>query len=395
MKLIKENTDKRFIILSILFFLMYAAFSSWRSFFNIYLKDIGFTGMQIGLIGGILPATMLFVVPVWGMFADVYGKRKVFLIAVSMTMFMLLGLGFIKDFGYYFFYMLLFSLFNNPNASLVDSLSLEHTISGNRKSEYGRMRMWGSVGWGVSSLLTGYYITNHDVGHIFYIAFGIFLMLILITIFGLKNDLGNDIDLKVNWPNFKRIITIKPLYIFLIILIFYGIAFSPLFLFINLFYHEIGATNSQIGLAFTVQAMSELPFFFYGKYFVKRFGAAKVLVFTMLLSCIRMLIYGFISSPEIAIIIGVSHGIILSLFLVSVIEYIHTLVPPQWKATGQSLLWGFFFGAGITLGNIWLGFLYDRITMQGAMIVESGLTFLLIIVMIVYFRVYDVWRRKE
>jgi len=46
------------------------------------------------------------------------------------------------------------------------------------------------------------------------------------------------------------------------------------------------------------------------------------------------------------------------------IEYVNEIVPAHWRATGQSLLWAVFFGAGTIIGNILTGYLYSIIPIQ-------------------------------
>ncbi len=40
-------------------------------------------------------------------------------------------------------------------------------------------------------------------------------------------------------------------------------------------------------------------------------------------------------------------------------QYVNILVREDWRATGQSLLYAAYFGAGAIVGNFWTGFLYD------------------------------------
>jgi MFS family permease len=60
-----------------------------------------------------------------------------------------------------------------------------------------------------------------------------------------------------------------------------------------------------------------------------------------------------------ALPIEVLHGISWSLFWVICVEWINKLVDANWLATGQSLLYAAYYGAGAILGNYWAGFLSD------------------------------------
>jgi PPP family 3-phenylpropionic acid transporter len=58
------------------------------------------------------------------------------------------------------------------------------------------------------------------------------------------------------------------------------------------------------------------------------------------------------------------HGLSYSLFIVSAVEYVNELVPPAWRATGQSLYAAACFGAGTLAGNTFAGYLYDQMPLQ-------------------------------
>jgi PPP family 3-phenylpropionic acid transporter len=85
-------------------------------------------------------------------------------------------------------------------------------------------------------------------------------------------------------------------------------------MFINLYYTEIGALNTQIGIAFAVQSICELPFLFFGALLIEKYGVKRIIIFTLLVAALRMFLYGLTTNPWIAIAIGCTHGITLGLF---------------------------------------------------------------------------------
>jgi hypothetical protein len=56
------------------------------------------------------------------------------------------------------------------------------------------------------------------------------------------------------------------------------------------------------------------------------------------------------------------------------------------RTTGQALIWAFHFGAGLTLGNISLGFLRGQVGMMDAMKIHAGLALLILLLTCVFFR---------
>jgi PPP family 3-phenylpropionic acid transporter len=173
---------------------------------------------------------------------------------------------------------------------------------------------------------------------------------------------------------------------FFFLMLFYGISISPLHQFINLYYIEIGASNKLIGTAFAIQAGFEIPFFLFGIKLVKRTSPEFVILLAMFVSIIRMFLYGFISNPEIAIFIGMLHGFTISIFLVGAVQYVQSHTPPELSTTGQSMIWAFHFGAGLTFGYLVVGYLKDLVGMQKTMHIEAVFGTLILIATLFFFR---------
>jgi len=376
------------MLVSFYFLIFYLSLSAWLPFYNLYLKDLGFSGTQVGIIAGVFQAASFFVIPVWGIFSDRKGVRAALYIAVSMSTLLIFGFRFVHPFYAILGYMLILAFFHHPIGSLFDSLSIHHTQQGSRLS-YGAMRVWGSVGWAIGSTIMGRYLISHKLAAIFPAA-SIFYLITLLSIFALGSaDTKEHQEHDFAFRHIAAVFGKKKIFFLLILLTLYGIGISPLYVFINLYYRDIGAGNNIIGIAFAVQAMSEIPFFLYGRRLVARFGTARLLTSVLVVAILRLLAYGFISDPRTAVLVGMAQGATLSLFWVGVIDYLHRLIPVSWRSTGQSLIWAFHLGAGVTIGNVVIGRLSDLIHMQHVMMLAAGFTLFVFALFIIYFKIYD------
>lgn len=377
------------IVLRAIFFINSAAFACWLTFFNIYLKEkIGFTTSQIGVLSSILPFGTLIILPVWGMLADKFVRKRVFLVALLMSMVLINGILLINNYYLFILFMFIFGSFYSPLTPMLDTIALDY-IEQTGKDSYGEIRLWSSAGWAFSTLVVGYLLRGIDIKFVFTITSAFFfvsgsIMLILYKPLKVKKNIAT-----LKFSHLGKLIIDSPrLIIFIVIILIYGILSAPVMLFLNLYYNEIGAQSQHLGIAFAVQAMCELPFFFYGKRILNRFGARRVMVFAMFVTMIRMLLYGITSDPIIAIIIGGLHGITIALFLVSVIEQIHVFIPQEWRATGQSFIYIFYFGVGVALGYIWAGSLSDLYSVQKTMLIMGSLIFILIGITVSIFYIF-------
>ncbi|MGC9343591.1 MAG: MFS transporter [Bacteroidales bacterium] len=104
--------------LLVFYFIMYEAFASWQSFFNVHLDRIGFSSLQIGTLNAVFISTSAIVVPFWGMIADRYGNNRILILLTSVCA----ALVFIIGQTLVFCWMLLFGVWFFRKARLKESL---------------------------------------------------------------------------------------------------------------------------------------------------------------------------------------------------------------------------------------------------------------------------------
>lgn len=337
------------------------------SFFYVFLKnEPGLSGVEIGVIAAIQQISSIFIVPIWGMLADRYGRKRIFTLALAVSALAICGFMYGQSFMYFLLFMLAFTFIYNPMTSLIDSIALD-ICENDSKVNFGQLRLWASIGWATSTLATGYYIKLVGISYIFPLAATLLAITWAVVVLLYRPITPKNLPKGISPKLVATIIKENPqLLFFLLLIVVFTVFSSPIHLFINLYYSEIGASSEQMGVAFAVQSICELPFFFYGNKIVERFGIKRTLVFTMLVSALRMLLYSLTANPTLAIIIGSSHGICLALYLLSMVSFVHRVVPAHLKSTGQSLIYT-AMSAGICIGNLLTGYIKDVASIQLAM----------------------------
>jgi PPP family 3-phenylpropionic acid transporter len=369
--------------LPVFHFLLSGAFAAWQSFFNVHLDAVGFSSMQIGALNAIFISTSAMVVPFWGMFADRYGNNRVLLLLTAVCALVVLLIGRTLAFPWMLVLIAFISVFHQPSGAVVDGMSMGF-VRGNPRFAFGQFRLWSSAGYATLSLVVGY-LARQGTGIIFHVSSGMFLLLVLFNLSTLPATPVTGRSL-VTFRSFGVFFRNRSLLIFLLIILFFGITVAPLMQFINLYYKDIGAEASLIGWVFFVQAIPEIPAFLIGTRLVKRIGAERMILLSMTVSMLRMLLYGLISDPRVAIFFSIFHCITIAFFLLGVVEYVHDRTPDHLRTTGQALIWAFHYGAGMTLGYLFLGYLRDATGMLKAMQIHAGLALLILVLAALFFR---------
>lgn len=369
--------------LRVFYFLLYSAIASWMAFFNVHLEQLGFTGLQIGAVNSIYISASIIVVPLGGMMSDRFGANRVLLFLTIFSGILIYALGFSVTFTSIIVIALALSVFQSPVGTVMDGMTLGLVRSGEKYS-YGQFRLWASAGYAVGAVLSGYFAGSNS-SSIFLLAaifFGLISVINLITL-PPKPLTGRGL---VSFRSFNVFFSNRHILIFFILIFLFGVSISPLHHFINLYYTSIGATGSQIGIAFAVQASFEIPFFLFGVRYIRRTGPERIIMLAMVVSVMRMVMYGLIGNPWLAIGIGTLHGFTISFFLIGVVEYVQKQTPSHLRATGQSLIMTFHFGAGLTFGNLWIGYLKDIVGMQQVMLIQAAASSVIVLITGLFFR---------
>jgi PPP family 3-phenylpropionic acid transporter len=360
-------------LLRLLYFMYYGSNAAWFPFFNVYLQQLGLSGLQIGALAGLRPAVTVVSQPLWGVIADLWGRRRTLLLTTLLGTLAVLGFAWRGGFWFFAGWSVVYAVLSNPTGPLIDSLALDY-LEREEDLSYGHLRMWGAIGWAVLAYVVGRAIAGRDMRLIF--VFGAVAMLAgwalaLRTSRPTGEFAGS---LGRSWRDLGPLLRNRRLLVFLALITLLQVGASSVFSFFSIYMNDLGASSRLIGLAFGIQGMSELPVYLIAAALIRRAGPARTLVIAFLLTAIRPLLYSFISQPAPAVALQLLHGT-FSLLLVASVEYVNRLVPRAWRATGQALFWTAHMGAGAILGNLLSGFLYDRLGIQG-MYRVSGLLIL-------------------
>lgn len=146
-----------------LFLCYYGSLGSLMPYLPVYYDSLGHGGQIIGLLGAVKPATTFIVAPFWGLLAD--QLQNPFLILQLTFLVSLVGqllMACRDDARFIMGMVFVTALFNAPVKSLLDSMVLDHIPD---KTQYGRLRLWGQMGFGLGSSLVGVLLSKSKQIH--------------------------------------------------------------------------------------------------------------------------------------------------------------------------------------------------------------------------------------
>lgn len=141
--------------LSGFYFCYFAFIGAFAPYFALYLKALGYTAAEIGMLLAVNPVARIFGPTLWGWLSDHYHARaKLIRVTAVGTAIVFVAVFFNHGFAWMFAALLLLNVFWSGVLPLAESATLN--LVGSRVGVYGRVRLWGSVGFVVVVIAGGY-----------------------------------------------------------------------------------------------------------------------------------------------------------------------------------------------------------------------------------------------
>jgi PPP family 3-phenylpropionic acid transporter len=365
---------------SIYYFLYYGAISILFPFLALFYQSQGLTGGQIGLLAAISPIISFFGAPLWTGVADATRRHKL------VTMLSTLGVVIITfifplvaSFSGLLLMICLYALFNAPTGSLVDSAVL--ALLGDRKERYGRIRLWGTVGYGIVAPFAGSLIGRLGLKWAFW-GYAILMLggLLVITRIPFRQRASNG-----SFRGGMRVLFANQSWMLFLVMVFIaGIGMATINNYLFVYMQSLGASKTLMGFALTVSTLSEIPALFFSDRLLRRFGARGMLVIAMATIGLRLVCYSLTTQPWIVLVIQLCHGLTFAAIYTAGVHFAGQIAPPGMQATTQGMFGGTLMGFGSAAGGLLGGLLLDRFSpggmyaIAGTLVLAGLIAFLLV-----------------
>jgi PPP family 3-phenylpropionic acid transporter len=361
-----------------IYFLLYAAGAALSPFLPVFYRGLGFGGSQIGLLLSIGPLVALAGAPFWAGVADASQQHRRVLLAVMVgTMTAVAILSQLRLFWLLALAVAAYAFFNAPIIPLVDNSVL--TLLGERRSEYGRQRLWGAVGWGLSAPVAGWLAAQFGQAWIFVV----YLVLIAGTMVA-ASRLPIHMDPREHsyWSGVRQLLSDSRWFIFLGVILLCGIGSTVISNYLFLYMGDLGASETLMGLALTAATVGELPVLFFSGAMLRRWGPRGLLGIGMSAYVARAMGLSLAVTPWQVLALQLLHGLTFSVVWVAGVSFAGQMAPKGLGATAQGIMNSVVFGISGICGSLVGGVLFERyggvlLFRSSALMVLAGLVIFL------------------
>jgi PPP family 3-phenylpropionic acid transporter len=344
------------------YFLYFAGVASFGPYRVLYYQSLSFTGAQIGLLAGITPLITLASLPFVTGLADRTNRHGLIMsLSLLVVVSGLVLFPTLKTFILLFGLVIVFSVFFSSIMPLSNSATM--FMLGDGKDLYGRIRLGGTIGFGIVATLAGSLVENYGLKIAFWSAASLFFIAFLISqklVHG-----GEESENPADRGRVGELLKNPHFLLFLLIGFAGGISFATLNTYLFPYMKELGARESMMGLALTIGTISEIPVLFFANRFIKRLKAYALLIFSIAMTGLRFLLLAVAPNPIFVLLIQLLNGFNFPLLYVAGVTYADEQAPQGFRATAQGLFNASMGGIGGAVGGFAGGLLFESVGAKG------------------------------
>jgi MFS transporter, PPP family, 3-phenylpropionic acid transporter len=353
-------------ILPFSFYLLYfAAISSFQPFIVLFYQQLNFNGAQIGLLTGIPPLILMVGAPFCTGLADSMRRHRL-IMGLGLVVAIVVGfvLPILSDFVLVFTLIVFFYIFFSPVAPLSDSATM--SMLGDQKAMYGRIRMGGTIGFGLFAPIAGLIAQNYGLK----IAFWTFSALMFVTLLASQEFSYGNANASASSNDSVKVLLMDRRWIYFLLIAFLGgLGSFSVTSYLYPYMKELGSAESQMGVAFTIAALTEIPIFFFGDRLVKKFSALGLLTIAVVLFGIRSLLLAMVHTTYLVWVVQAFGGMLFPAMWSGGVAYAEENAPEGLKSTGQGLFNAMAFGFGAAVSGFIGGMLLGNMGGRGMFLV--------------------------
>ncbi|ADD69163.1 major facilitator superfamily MFS_1 [Denitrovibrio acetiphilus DSM 12809] len=351
--------------LSSFFFLHYATLGVIFPFMGYFFKESGFSGTEIGLYMSIFPAAKFLVTNLWTLIFSKIRHKKIYIgTCILISSVSLIPLIYTTDRFIVAVIMVIFASTRTGVIPVMDSIA----ISMDSVIAYGRLRLFGSVGFIITSIISGIMVDNLGLSGFIWTFTGAGILAALPAI-------ALDYSSETFTPTKRSERKLTPeLIIFFTGVTVYLASYSFLYNFFNITVSEAGYSQSWAGYMWAIGVLSEIFFLYNQDKVLKLFNVKTLIALSMLLAGVRYVVTGYSDSLWMLALFSTMNGFAYGTFHLGVMRYIRLHVPQRLKLKAQGIYSGVGFGLGSITGSALSGLTYDISGLTSVWMLAFGLS---------------------
>lgn len=346
--------------LSFFFFAVFLVPGVQMPYWPLWLKDRGFAAEQVGTLLFAYAIGRTTAAPLLGQLADRLGSRRQILLSVCLLIIPLTALHGLAggNFTAQVFLHVIGGLLIAAVIPLADNLTLMAEQAG--QLDYARVRVWGSKGFIVASLIGGVLISGSGSTRVL----PLLLLAMSLMLFGawclpdIRTPSVAAVTTTGSSSRFDALLGNRTLMLGILCSGLVQGSHGVLYGFAALHWREAGHSEALIGMLWTEGVLAEILLFYAATRWLNGWSAAQLMLTGALASVLRWIALAVTSDLSALIVLQLLHALSFGATHLGAMRMLREAVPPQHSATAQTLhaaaVGGLFMGSSYWLaGHAW------------------------------------------
>ncbi|HEX6003217.1 MAG TPA: MFS transporter [Burkholderiales bacterium] len=335
------------------YFFYFAYIGTFAPFFSLYLEAVGMSAVQIGLLMALPQLTRIVAPHLWGWLAD-RGPSRLRIVRLTGVAGLVCFLGVFAGNAFLLLFAVLLTMtfFWSAALPLIEATTLSHL--GEETPRYGRIRVWGSVGFIGAVVGVGYMLD----------AFGVKVLpwTIVATMLGMLLLCGYIPDVEAHPHASDRlaiwdIVRQPPVVALVAASALMAAAHGPYYTFYSIHLVDHGYSKSLTGWLWALGVICEIGIFVWMPHLYRAFTLRQILIASFALAVLRFLMIGWGAGSLIVLLIAQAlHAATFGSFHAAAIGVVHRMFRGRHQARGQAIYGSLAYGAGGALGGFASGY---------------------------------------
>lgn len=343
--------------LAVWYFFYFAFVGAFAPYFTLYLQNIGQSAWQIGVLMSVPQVMRLLAPNLWGWLADHLGRRALIVkIAALFSIIGFAGFFFTRDYLAMLVAMALVWFFWSAALPLVEAMTLDRLAG--RTERYGRIRLWGSVGFIVSVLGLGALLDHLPIVAVLWVCLIILACVLLSALTLPETQVGAGVPAEPLLALLRR----PEVLALLAACFFMSVAHGPLYIFFSIHLVGHGYDKTVIGLYWSLGVLAEIFVFMIMPRLMRHVSLRGILLASFALAVVRFLMIGWLAdAPLLLFVAQLLHGATFGAYHAAAVAVLTHWFAPHQQARMQGLYGSLSFGAGGMIGGLISGSVWDAL----------------------------------
>jgi PPP family 3-phenylpropionic acid transporter len=346
---------------------MFAAVGAAAPYLPVYYRSLGLTLDAIGLLAAVAALSALAAAPAWGLLADRFHRSRLVLPAACIAAAACAAaLGLTSAPVVAALFAVLYALTFAGIGPILDARALETVADDQHR--YGRLRVWGSASFVISTIVVGALIQATNVRSMFIVVVGALAATAIVAV-GLRS-LGSGKTMP-RLTGLEAVLRNRLVMSFVAAVLVVWSASTAINGFLSIYLVDIGASETLVGMAWALGAAVEIPIMIAFPMLARRAGVGRLVLVGAGLLLLRAVAISVVRDPVLVVLTMALHGGGFALVLVGGVTYVARHAPRGAAATAQGVLSGVVFGLGPAIGPGIGGAIARELDLPGLFVVAA------------------------